>query len=232
MEPRFGHDFSRVQVHTDRKAAESARAVNALAYTMGRGVTQDAGSRDASLPGGVASPPGSAPTPPTPPLQTRRACVSSEQIPDNHNGITSLQGNVYDCFELNVDWNNTGPGCDCRCGEYRQFVKGYIKVNGRKQAKPLWGVATLEENVYHEDGDGTSRYGHRSDPETSIDRFINPDRARGCSYRGRDMPGLAASPGTHLDMALTFKGQTYDVCQNTFGQKLHEWKVEFNGFVP
>jgi hypothetical protein len=34
MEPRFGHDFSRVQVHTDRKAAESARAVNALAYTI------------------------------------------------------------------------------------------------------------------------------------------------------------------------------------------------------
>lgn len=38
MEPRFGHDFSRVQVHTDVKAAESARAVNALAYTVGRNV--------------------------------------------------------------------------------------------------------------------------------------------------------------------------------------------------
>lgn len=30
MEPRFGHDFSRVQVYTDAKVAESARAVNAL----------------------------------------------------------------------------------------------------------------------------------------------------------------------------------------------------------
>jgi hypothetical protein len=38
MEPRFGHDFSRVRVHTDAKAAESARAVNALAYTVGRDV--------------------------------------------------------------------------------------------------------------------------------------------------------------------------------------------------
>ncbi len=38
MEPRFGHDFSKVQVHTDAKAAESARAVNALAYTVGRNV--------------------------------------------------------------------------------------------------------------------------------------------------------------------------------------------------
>jgi len=38
MEPRFGHDFSKVRVHTDAKAAESARAANALAYTVGRDV--------------------------------------------------------------------------------------------------------------------------------------------------------------------------------------------------
>lgn len=36
MEPRFGHDFSQVRVHTDAQAAESARAVNALAYAVGR----------------------------------------------------------------------------------------------------------------------------------------------------------------------------------------------------
>ena len=35
MEPRFGHDFSRVRVHTDTTAAESARAVHARAYTQG-----------------------------------------------------------------------------------------------------------------------------------------------------------------------------------------------------
>src|SRR5450631_439300 len=35
MESRFGHDFSQVRVHTDEKAVESARAVNALAYTVG-----------------------------------------------------------------------------------------------------------------------------------------------------------------------------------------------------
>lgn len=38
MEPFFGHDFSRVRVHTDARAAESARAVNALAYTVGPSV--------------------------------------------------------------------------------------------------------------------------------------------------------------------------------------------------
>src|SRR2546428_641974 len=38
MEPRFGHDFSQVRVYTGDRAAESARAVNALAYTVGRDV--------------------------------------------------------------------------------------------------------------------------------------------------------------------------------------------------
>jgi hypothetical protein len=38
VEPRFGHDFSQVRVHTDLRAAQSARAVNALAYTVGRNV--------------------------------------------------------------------------------------------------------------------------------------------------------------------------------------------------
>jgi outer membrane protein OmpA-like peptidoglycan-associated protein len=35
MEQRFGHDFGRVRVHADERAAESARAVRALAYTVG-----------------------------------------------------------------------------------------------------------------------------------------------------------------------------------------------------
>ena len=43
MEPRFGQDFSGVRVHTDDKAAASARAVNARAYTVGRDVVFGAG---------------------------------------------------------------------------------------------------------------------------------------------------------------------------------------------
>jgi hypothetical protein len=35
FEPRFRHDFSRVRVHADPVSAESARSVNALAYTVG-----------------------------------------------------------------------------------------------------------------------------------------------------------------------------------------------------
>jgi hypothetical protein len=45
MESRFGHDFGRVRLHTDQRAAASARAISAAAYTAGR---------DVVLPGGVA----------------------------------------------------------------------------------------------------------------------------------------------------------------------------------
>jgi Domain of unknown function (DUF4157)/Bacterial protein of unknown function (DUF922) len=38
FENRFGHDFSRVRIHDDTRAAESARAVEALAYTVGQNV--------------------------------------------------------------------------------------------------------------------------------------------------------------------------------------------------
>lgn len=38
MEPRFGEDFSQVRVHTDARAAASANAVSALAYTVGRNI--------------------------------------------------------------------------------------------------------------------------------------------------------------------------------------------------
>jgi len=43
MERRFGHDFSGVRVHKDERAAQSARAVNATAYTVGRHVVFGAG---------------------------------------------------------------------------------------------------------------------------------------------------------------------------------------------
>jgi hypothetical protein len=43
LEPRFGYDFSQVRVHTDARSAESAQAVNALAYTVGRDVVFGAG---------------------------------------------------------------------------------------------------------------------------------------------------------------------------------------------
>src|ERR1041384_2926042 len=38
MESRFGYDFGRVRIHDYPQAAESTRAIGALAYTMGRDI--------------------------------------------------------------------------------------------------------------------------------------------------------------------------------------------------
>lgn len=46
FEPRFGHDFSQVRVHTGARAAESARALHARAYTSGQDIVFGPGRYD------------------------------------------------------------------------------------------------------------------------------------------------------------------------------------------
>ncbi|CAN5180822.1 hypothetical protein BH09BAC6_BH09BAC6_30940 [soil metagenome] len=43
FEPRFGHDFSNVRLHTDSVAAKSAQSINALAYTTGNNIVFNSG---------------------------------------------------------------------------------------------------------------------------------------------------------------------------------------------
>jgi hypothetical protein len=43
MEPRFGHDFNQVRVHTYTQAATVARSINARAFTLGQDVAFDSG---------------------------------------------------------------------------------------------------------------------------------------------------------------------------------------------
>ena len=46
MEPRFGHDFSKVRIHTDPKAARLAYSLNAKAFTRGKDIVFAKGSFD------------------------------------------------------------------------------------------------------------------------------------------------------------------------------------------
>jgi len=52
MEPRFAYDFDQVRVHTDARAAESARSIGAQAYTLGRDVVFGAGKYAPGTAGG------------------------------------------------------------------------------------------------------------------------------------------------------------------------------------
>lgn len=52
MEPRFGHDFSRVRIHSDPTANASARGVSAHAYTVGQHIVFGAGQYNPATPSG------------------------------------------------------------------------------------------------------------------------------------------------------------------------------------
>src|SRR5690606_19847635 len=43
FEPRFGHDFSGVRIHTGTEAARSADSIHALAYTVGNNIVFNTG---------------------------------------------------------------------------------------------------------------------------------------------------------------------------------------------
>lgn len=48
MEPRFGHDFSKVRVHTDERAQMSAMTIGAHAYTVGNDIVFGVGRFDSN----------------------------------------------------------------------------------------------------------------------------------------------------------------------------------------
>ncbi|MEG4318615.1 MULTISPECIES: DUF4157 domain-containing protein [unclassified Microcoleus] len=52
MESSFAHDFSHVRLHTDARAAESAKSVDALAYTVGKHVVFGTGQYMPKTPAG------------------------------------------------------------------------------------------------------------------------------------------------------------------------------------
>jgi hypothetical protein len=52
FEPRFGHDFSQISIHSDSHAAASARSVNALAYSVGSHIAFGSGQYSPATPDG------------------------------------------------------------------------------------------------------------------------------------------------------------------------------------
>ena len=167
------------------------------------------------------------------PSSKYKACVKRADIPGGLTNLAAMFGVVSGLFTMEIDWHEDDPGCACCCGEYRQFVKGVVKIDGTKQVKKLFNGKTLSDTEWNEDSDAKNHaYGHRELSEDVNDQFI-PDRKSGCLYRGFDTPGVtdAAVPGKRVEAKLEFRGQTFDRCQKTTGSE-KSWKMEFNGDVP
>src|SRR5260370_3699868 len=89
---RLGGDFSQVQVHTDERAAESARAVSALAYTVGNHLVFGAGRYSPADDGG----------------RRRRAHELTHRAPQKDEAIPSPQYQL----EVGVDQDRFEPEAD------------------------------------------------------------------------------------------------------------------------
>ncbi len=65
----------------------------------------------------------------------------------------------------------------------------------------------LSRTDFHEDGNGSSAYGHREfngEPDYYYTGDVK-DRANGCSYHSEDKPTIKVLPGYDYDLNLTFK---------------------------
>lgn len=112
MEPRFGRDFGHVRVHADERAAASARAVNARAYTVGRDIVFGAGQYAPGAAAGrqllahelthtVQQAAGAAPA-----IQRQIEVPEGLKL-DTHGFTTTRTGDIYTCPAVvrNSVWN-------------------------------------------------------------------------------------------------------------------------------
>jgi hypothetical protein len=167
-------------------------------------------------------------------------------MPYSRSGIIrTSNGSVFERFQVDVQWSSGAirgdelSYCAAECGEYHQFVKGYMlsssNVDGsdaRDVSGRVFGGVALDRNVFHEDGrdnNPKARYGHRKEPVTMNEEFSDPvDRLTGKHYVGKDAPGVHI--GTYADFDLTFVGKLVDTCNCTETDS-EPWRVAYRGVI-
>lgn len=179
-------------------------------------------------------------------------CVAAFNVPTARSGCTTVAagaGNkMGEKFNLEIDFDSTGAGCVCSCGEYRQFVRGTFAANGttvvhllpnpaggapvKMLPRPAAGDASdnfIEDGLVSPPAGANVYYGHRSEGSTDSTDMYLPDRATGCQYRGTDFPGLASVAGTNVSVDLDFRGQAVDTCNGTATVQQNEWTTTCSG---
>jgi len=136
-------------------------------------------------------------------------------------------------FRMEASFAPSGEGCDCHWGEYRQYVKGYLKTNGATYVHQLH-ARTLDSS-YQEDywnqGGTWYHYGYRNQ-RFGTSYFDNPDQATGCDFHGYDLPRISGSSGDTLEINLGFKGQLIDTRDPAHPLASQEWTVSGTGTQP
>ncbi|HEY6326660.1 MAG TPA: IPT/TIG domain-containing protein [Candidatus Cybelea sp.] len=178
--------------------------------------------------------------------------VAAFNVPTARSGCTTVAAGARkqmgEKFNMEMDFDSTGPGCVCSCCEYRQFVRGTFTANGttivlllpnpaggaplKLLPRPAAGAPSdnfLEDGLVSPGAGVNVHYGHRSEGSTDPTDTYLPDRPTGCQYRGNDFPGITSSAGTNVTVDLDFRGQAVDTCNATACVQQNEWTVTCSG---
>lgn len=125
------------------------------------------------------------------------------------------------------------PACSCKCGEYRQYVRGTHKKFGALDPVAQCGGGTLDATKWSEDCKPPGiKYGYHGIPFANS-KFTKPDQASGCRFEGHDAPATHGT-GTHddkLEIDLQFRAELVNICNGeTLG--LATWTVAGEGNEP
>ena len=124
FEPRFGYDLSSVRVHTDAGAEETARSLNARAYTSGRDIAFGRGEYSPHTLGG-------------------RKLLSHELTHVlQQNEATSIRPSVNRQERMPLSWKVIQKQENRECSEVRQSV--FEQQLGRlRKESPLWALEII-----------------------------------------------------------------------------------------
>lgn len=137
-------------------------------------------------------------------------CVKSFNTPDFPGACVIKNNFVGRQFYMNAEFQPLG-NADCGACEYRQFIRGSFRMNGRPFIHQL-PDGQLHPKNWLEDGivrsNGQKRYyGHRAHIGISGDLYSDPNRKSGCRYQGSDYPRLKNGSSAKLEADLYFWGQ-------------------------
>jgi hypothetical protein len=141
-------------------------------------------------------------------------------------------------FRMELDFHEPTHPAACAVGEYRQFARGTIVINGTAiafgmpnstpggpavtlQPRPAAGAASdnfLEDGIPSArlGGGGDFFYGRRLETRGfPTDVYQAPDRLTGCQFRGFDAPGYSGPPGDTFAFDIDFRGEAIDRADST-----------------
>jgi hypothetical protein len=151
MEARVHHDLSGARIHTDSKAAESAEAVGALAYTVGSDIVFANGRYDPYSASGVGLL-----------AQAHGGSSPLRRTPDpNKLNITVTDPNAVEVFKPSVDyaWQNENLRASLfphRKDAFREFLLTEKGIDLRKEAAngfPADLLSEIGEKILTETGE-------------------------------------------------------------------------------